>query len=125
MCVLRHVLLISSQLFSIVDPLPPNVESDSHHIDERNDACAAEPQKERYTPGRRGAGARSLTKKISALNAKKKAAAAQEKLDDAKGLPKWNLFRVLPKQTTKGAPAGSTDPSASPSRGASSGARRA
>merc|ERR1712127_683908 len=37
-------------------------------------------------------------KKISALNARKKAA-AQEKLDDAKGLPKWNLFRVLPKQT--------------------------
>ena len=49
-------------------------------------------------PGRRGA-ISSLTKKISALNAKKKAAAAQEKLDDAKGLPKWNLFRVLPKQT--------------------------
>ena len=41
----------------------------------------------------------SLRKKISALNARKKAAAAQEKLDDAKGLPKWNLFRVLPKQT--------------------------
>ena len=40
-----------------------------------------------------------LRKKIAALKKQKLAAAAQEKKDDAAGLPKWNLFRVLPKQT--------------------------
>ena len=41
----------------------------------------------------------SLRKKVTKLNAAKAAKAAQEKADDAKGLPKWNLFRALPKQT--------------------------
>ena len=37
-------------------------------------------------------------KRVAALKKAKDAATAQEKADDAKGLPKWNLFRALPKQ---------------------------
>ena len=40
-------------------------------------------------------------KKIEAVKKAKAQALAQEKADDAKGLPKWNLFRVLPKQEKK------------------------
>ena len=44
----------------------------------------------------------SLRSKIAALKKAKLAKEKQEKLDDAKGLPKWNIFRALPKQTQKG-----------------------
>lgn len=40
-------------------------------------------------------------KKIAAQKKTAAAKAAQDKADDAKGLPKWNLFRVLPKQTAQ------------------------
>jgi hypothetical protein len=43
----------------------------------------------------------SLRKKIAAQKKTAAAKAAQDKADDAKGLPKWNLFRVLPKQTAQ------------------------